>query len=239
MLTAFGWRVRVAAVSVALIALGNLADLAVGGDVLAISWVAGAKAALTLLLVVCAARWAGVTRSEMGIRREGALRSALIGTGVALAIAAMSLVVLRLGPFVGGRVVYAPLRDEAVPPLLFHALIALPLQTAVPEELAFRGLLLGLLMRNLSPLRSAVVMSAVFVAWHVVVQAQTLAQTNLESVQLLIPAAVVAVLALFAGGMVFAYLRLRTRNLAGAVAAHWWFNAALILGLYVLSHTGA
>ena len=230
------WQRRVAAVSAALVVLGNLADVAVGGDVLAVSWTAGAKAALTLLLVVIAARSARVSPSEMGIRRAGAVRSALLGTGIALALAAASLLVLRLGPFVGGRVTYAPLRDEAVLPLLFHALIALPLQTAVPEELAFRGLLLGLLMRNLSPRRSAVVMSAVFAAWHMVVQAQTLAQTNLDSVLLVILAAIVAVLALFAGGLLFAYLRLRTRNLAAAVAAHWGFNAALILGLYVLSH---
>jgi tRNA pseudouridine32 synthase/23S rRNA pseudouridine746 synthase len=222
---------------VALIVLGNLFDLAIGGDVLAVSWLAGAKAAATLLLVVAAARWCGVTLAEMGIRRQNLLRASLVGAGFALLVASVSLAALRLGPFVGGRVTYAPLRGEAVPPLLFHALIALPLQTAVPEELAFRGLLLGLFMRNLSPRRAAVGMSALFVAWHIVVQAQTLAQTNLNTVLLIIPAAVVAVLALFVGGLLFAYLRLRTHNLAAAVAAHWGFNAALVLGLYVLART--
>ena len=224
-------------VAALLIAFGNAADVAVGGDLLALSWAAALKAVGTLVIVIAAARWCRVTLPEMGIHRRGLVRSSLVGALLALFIAAASLLALRLGPFVGGRVTYAPLGGEAVPPLLFHALIALPLQTAVPEELAFRGLLLALLMRPLPRRQAAIAMAAVFVAWHIVVQAQTLAQTNLSSVLLIIPATIVAVLALFAGGLLFAYLRLRTDNLAAAVAAHWWFNAALVLGLFVLAHT--
>ena len=138
---------RAAAIAVVLVALGNAADALGGGDVLAISWAGGIKAAGTLALVLAAARWTGMSLGELGIRRAGLFRAALIGAGLALLIGGVSLLVLRIGPFVGGRVTYAPLRNEGVAPLLFHALIALPLQTALPEELAFRGALYAALDR--------------------------------------------------------------------------------------------
>lgn len=231
------WATCVVCFSIVLIVYGNVADVAVGADTLAISWAGGLKALGLLVIAAVAARACHLAWPEIGLRRTHVVRSTVIGLAVALALAAISLLVLRLGPFVGGRVTYAPLNGEAVPPLLFHALIALPLQTALPEELAFRGVLLGLLMRRLSPARAAVVMSAVFVAWHVVVQAQTLAQTNLNGFLLIVLAAVAAVLGIFVGGLLFALLRVRTGNLAGAIAAHWGFNAGLVLGLYVLTRT--
>jgi len=39
----------------------------------------------------------------------------------------------------------------------------------------------------------------------------------------------------FAGGVIFALLRLRTGNLAAAVLAHWLFDAGLITGLFFLT----
>lgn len=226
----------IACYSAVLVAYGNVADLASGGDTLAISWAGGLKALGLLIIVIGAARAYGLRWREIGLNRERALVSSLTGLGVALCLTAMSLLVLGLGPFASGHVTYASLQHEALPPLLFHALIALPLQTAAPEELAFRGVLMGLLIRRVSPVRAAVLMSAVFVAWHGVVQVQTLAHTNLNGTLLMIPAAVVAGLGLFAGGLLFACLRMRTRNLAGAIVAHWAFIAGLVLGLYALSN---
>jgi len=220
-----------------LIAFGNIADAWIGADPLAISWRGGAKAAGVLLIALAACRSGEIRRSELGIRRDGVVKSVIAGGGVALILGSVSLLALRFAPIAGGRVTYSPLQGEAVAPLLFHAVIALPLQTALPEELAFRGVLLALLLRRVSPKRAAAVMSAVFVAWHIVVQAQTLAQTNVTSAVLVVPAAIVAVAGIFAGGLLFAWIRLGTGNLAGAVAAHWFFNAVLVLGLYALTHT--
>src|SRR5260370_1307773 len=95
----------------------------------------------------------------------------------------------------------------------------------------------GLLMRNLTPLRASVVTRAIFVAWHVVVQVQTLSVTNFASPWQIVPAMGVAFAGLFAGGVIFAFLRLRTRNVAGAVMAHWLFDAGLVTGLFFLSRS--
>ena len=121
--------------------------------------------------------------------------------------------------------------------VLTHALVGLPLGTAIPEELAFRGLMLGLLMRKLTPLRATLVTSAFFVAWHLAVQVQTLAVTNFTSPWLIVPAMGLAFAGVFTGGVIFALLRLRTRNLAAAVGAHWFFDAGLITGLFFLTRS--
>ncbi len=92
-------------------------------------------------------------------------------------------------------------------------------------------------MRKLTPLRATLVTSAIFVAWHVVVQVQTLALTNFTSPWQIVPAMGLAFVGLFAGGVIFALLRLRTRNLAAAVVAHWLFDAGLITGLFFLTRS--
>jgi membrane protease YdiL (CAAX protease family) len=92
-------------------------------------------------------------------------------------------------------------------------------------------------MRKLTPLRATFVTSAIFVAWHVVVQVQTLAVTNFTSPWQIVPAMGLASAGLFAGGVIFALLRLRTRNLAAAVIAHWLFDAGLITGLFFLTRS--
>src|SRR5438067_2321634 len=85
--------------------------------------------------------------------------------------------------------------------------------------------------------QSAGTLLIVFVAWHVVVQVQTLAVTNFTSPWLIVPAMGLAFAGLFAGGVIFALLRLRTRNLAAAVVAHWLFDAGLITGLFFLTRS--
>ena len=178
---------------------------------------------------------ADLTWAEAGIRRTNLLRSSLIGAGIGLGLAAVVLLALEVGAHVGTPITYQPLRGASISALLTHALVGLPLQTAIPEELAFRGLVLGLLMRKLTPLRATLMTSATFVAWHVVVQVQTLALTNFTSSGQIVLATSLAVAGLFAGGLIFAFVRLRTHNLAGAVMAHWLFDAAFVTGLYFLA----
>jgi uncharacterized protein len=231
--TTWGWRVAV--IATILILFAYAADLAAGPDVFTVSWATIAKTAGTLLIVIAGSRWCGLTWAEADIGRVHLLRSTLIGAGVGLGLAVVALLALELGALIGSPITYEPLRGVSMSAVLMHALVGLPLLTAIPEELAFRGLLLGLLMRKLSPLRATLVVSAMFVAWHVVVQAQTLALTNFTSPWQIVLATSLAAAGLFAGGLIFAFLRLRTHNLAGAVLAHWLFDAGFVTGLYFLT----
>lgn len=218
-----------------LIVFGNAAALAAGPNVVTFSGAAIAQAASTLLIVIVASRSCGLTWAEAGIGRTNLLRSTLIGAGIGLGLAAVVLLVLELGAQLGTPVTYQPLRGASMSAVVTHALVGLPLLTAIPEELAFRGLVLGLLLRKVSPWRAALVMSAIFVSWHVAVQAQTLALTNFTSPGRIVLATSLAVAGLFAGGLIFAFVRLRTHNLAGSVMAHWLFDAGFVTGLYFLT----
>ena len=235
MRTIWGWRVAV--VATVLVVFGNAAGIAAGPNVVTVSWAAIAQSAGTVLIVIVASRWCGLTWAEAGIGRTNLLRSSLIGAGIGLGLAGTVLLALEAGAQLGTPISYLPLRGASISAVLFHALVGLLLQTAIPEELAFRGLMLGLLMRKLTPIRATLVTSGLFVAWHVVVQVQTLAVTNFASAWQIVPAMGLAFAALFAGGVTFAVLRLRTGNLAASVVAHWLFDAALITGLFFLTRS--
>jgi len=230
-----GWRVAV--IASILVVFGNAAGIVTGPNVVTVSWAAIAQSAGTVVIVIVASRWCGLTWAEAGIGRTNLLRSSLIGAGIGLGVAAVVLVALEVGAHLGTPITYQPLRRASISAVLTHALVGLPLLTAIPEELAFRGLLLGLLMRTLTPLRATLVTSAIFVAWHVVVQVQTLAVTNFPSPWQIVPAMGLAFAGLFAGGVIFALLRLSTRNLAAAFVSHWLFDAGLITGLFFLTRT--
>jgi len=233
--TKWGWRVAV--IAAILVVFGNAAGIVAGPNVVTVSWAAIAQSAGTLLIVIVAFRWCGLTWAEAGIGRTNLLRSSLIGAGIGLGLAAVVLFAVEVGAQLGTPITYQPLRGASIAAVLTHALVYLPLQTAIPEELAFRGLVLGLLIRQLTPLRATLVTSAIFVAWHVVVQVQTLAVTNFTSAWQIGPAMGLAFAGLFTGGVIFALLRLRTRNLAAAVVAHWLFDAGLITGLFFLTRS--
>ncbi len=230
-----GWRVAV--IATILVVFGNAAGIVIGPNVVTVSWAAIAQSAGTLLIVIVASRWCGLTWAEAGIGQTNLLRSSLIGAGIGLGLAAVVLVALEVGAHLGTPITYKPLRGASISAVMTHALVGLPLQTAIPEELAFRGLLLGLLMRTLTPLRATLVTSAIFVAWHVVVQVQTLAVTNFPSPWQIVPATGLAFAGVFAGGVIFTLLRLRTRNLAAAFVCHWLFDAGLITGLFFVARS--
>ncbi|HXV94755.1 MAG TPA: CPBP family intramembrane glutamic endopeptidase [Pseudonocardia sp.] len=116
--------------------------------------------ALALLVV---ARWCGLSWADLGLGRLRPRRGAVVG-GVAFgSVAAIYLVGLALP---ATRELFAD--DRAAGPLsgaLFAALVRIPLGTVVLEEIAFRGVLPGLV--GGSWWRSTLVSSALFGLWHV------------------------------------------------------------------------
>src|SRR5207245_6864560 len=166
MRTRWGWRVAV--IATILILFGNAAGLAAGPKAVTVSEATMRQTAGTLLIVIVASRWCGLTRAEAGIGRTNLLRSTLIGAGIGLGLAAVVLLALEVGALLGTPITYQPLQGAATSAVLTHALVGIPLLTAIPEELAFRGLVLGLLMRELTPWRATLVTSAICVSWHVV-----------------------------------------------------------------------
>src|SRR5260370_31635393 len=106
--TTWGW--RAVAIASILVVFGNAAGIAAGPNVVTFSWAAIAQSAGTLLIVVVASRWCGLTWAEAGIGRTNLLRSSLIGAGIGLGLAAVLLVALAGRAQIGTPVSYQPLR---------------------------------------------------------------------------------------------------------------------------------
>ncbi len=140
---------------------------------------------------------------------------------------------MQLAPAITGRaIVYEPLSRVSASQLAEHIAVFLPLGVVLPEELAFRGTLFGLLRR--AGTRAAVVGSAVtFALWHAAVAVVTVGDTTLAPPSpWFVPAVAGALVVVFVGGIALAGLRLSARSLGASVAAHWTFNALLLVGLW-------
>ena len=192
-----------------------------GGNWAAIAW----GAALVALSLVVARR----LRADVGAR-AGDLRVALAAGAVGLTAAAVGVVVLRVGPIVG-PVAYRPLFTATDRDLAIHIAFFLPLAAVIPEEVAFRGALLGAYLRT-GVRRGVIVASVAFTLWHAVVFYLTLLQTSLAESALAWLAATGALLFLFLAGVALALLRIRAGSLIAPIAAHWAFDAAVLIGLH-------
>ena len=175
----------------------------------------------------------GLDLRAMGLRSSAWPRGTAIGLISGAGIALIGLLALQLASvIVGGPVVYDPLRDVTESGLLAHVLFFLPFGTVLPEEIAFRGALVGLLRRGGT--RAALLGSAAaFALWHAAVATVTVGETTIAPPSpWFLPAIAGALAVVFVGGLVLAWLRLWTDTLATTIAAHWAFNATLLVGLW-------
>ena len=216
-----------------LAAYGNIASLVFGTATPAGSWSGVLLGMLLVGLVLIWGRWSDqLTATELGLTPRRLVRSAGLGLLVALGTALPALLFLRFPPLVGHAVEYAPLASLSPEALLWRAFVWMPLDTAIPEELAFRGVLLASLRRRWSEFPAVLVSAVVFTSWHGVIVSRTVALTNLQSEPVLAMLGLLgALLAVGVGGVLFAWLRLATGHLAGSIVAHWAFNAVLLLSL--------
>ena len=222
--------------AVLLVVWGNVVSAVLGTS----AWLPGGSwsfvlAGLALIAVsVAAARWLGLDGKAAGLSGDP-LRGALIGLAIGAVAAAIGVGALRtVAPAIVGRAIeYEPLSTAHGPELARHVAFFLPLGDIFPEEIAFRGVLLGALVGAVGARRAILASAAAFALWHVAVILVTLGDTTLGPPSPWFPvAAVGALVAVFAGGVVFAWLRLRTRSLATTVVMHWAFNVVVLLGLW-------
>ena len=99
------------------------------------------------------------------------------------------------------------------------------LLTAIPEEFAFRGVLLGSALRLWGPWRASLITSALFGLWHIEPTLHTMSDNRAVAGasataggQILLVLGSIAVT--FLAGLVFCWLRLRSRSLIAPVMAH-------------------
>ncbi len=180
------------------------------------------NAAVGALLVVIARR-SGSSWEDLGLGGRHVRRGFRIGA-VAGSAAAVTMLLAAAMPMTRGF-----FNDARVPAdargweRLYQTVIRIPVGTVVFEELAFRGVLLAVLCRQV-PLRAAVaVNSALFGLWHIV---PTLSTATANGIEGLARVGLVAgsVLATAVGGVVFCALRVRGRHVLAPAMLHVAFN---------------
>ncbi len=123
--------------------------------------------------------------------------------------------------------------------VLFETLVRIPLGTALPEEVIFRGSLLGLFTQRHSPTVAASMSSILFGVWHVLPTLRTLplnpagarAHGNPKRAA---GAAAAAVTATALAGYGLAWLRFRSGSTAAPVVAHAALNATAYLAARIV-----
>jgi uncharacterized protein len=187
--------------------------------------VVGPLAAAALVLV---ARAAGLSWSQLGLGRQSLGRGAAVGAVAAGLVAVAYAVALAVPAF---RPAFRDSRYRlGAGAALATALLAVPLGTVVFEEVAFRGVLWGLLAHHGTGWATAG-SAVLFGLWHVL-PALAAARTNTalrargRSVLLPVLGTVVFTAA---AGVVFAELRRRTGSLAAPAGLHWATNGFGVL----------
>lgn len=179
--------------------------------------------------LVALMRCNGLGWAELGLGRDhwrSGLRYALAAVvAVASVIAAGVLLPWTRPMFLNSH--YATVSGALVASMLI-----IPLQTVIPEELAFRGVLQGTLHRAWGFRGVAAVGSVLFGLWHIATSVG-LTDSNLGFTRLfgggfvgMIAGVALAIVATGMAGFVFSWLRRRSGSLIAPIALHWSLNGA-------------
>jgi membrane protease YdiL (CAAX protease family) len=189
------------------------------------------------LLILVRAR--GLGWSELGLGREH-WKS---GMGYALAAAAVVLSVIAIGALLPWtRPMFLNNHYATFSGAVIASMIIIPLQTVIPEELAFRGVLHGAMNRAWGFRGVAAAGSLLFGLWHISASLG-LTSNNVGFTRLfgggvigMLAGILMAVVATAAAGFVFTWLRRRSGSLIAPIALHWSLNGMGALAAAVVWH---
>jgi uncharacterized protein len=168
------------------------------------------------------------------------------GLGYALAAVVVVASVIAVGVLLPmTRPMFMNHRYATVSGALIASMVIIPLQTVIPEELAFRGVLQGALHRAWGFRGVALAGSLLFGLWHVATSLG-LTSSNVGFTRILgggvvgmLAGVIGAVLATGAAGFVFSWLRRRSGSLIAPIALHWSLNGLGALAAALVWHLTA
>ncbi|MFD6391548.1 type II CAAX prenyl endopeptidase Rce1 family protein [Nocardia sp. NPDC060259] len=194
-------------------------------------------AAFALLALM---RKRGLGWAELGLSprhwRRGTVY-ALGAVGIVLTAVAIGAILPITRPF------FLADRYATISGALIASMIVIPLQTVIPEELAFRGVLHGTLDRVLGVRGLFAAGSLLFGFWHIAsslgLTSGNKGLTGIVGGGLVgqIIGITLAVAATAAAGVVFTWLRRRSGSLLAPIALHWSLNGAGALAAAIVWHT--
>jgi CAAX protease family protein len=195
-----------------------------------------------LVVVLALVAWtSGATWADLGLGRSDAGAGLRYGAG-ALGLVLLVLVIAAVIPTTNGY-----LHDSRAQisggRLLYEVGVSIVLLTAIPEEFAFRGVLLGSALQLWGPWRASLITSALFGLWHIEPTLHTMRDNRAVAGaaastggQVLVVLGAIAVT--FVAGLLFCWLRLRSRSLIAPVMAHAATNGLALTVAWFAVHWG-
>jgi uncharacterized protein len=169
----------------------------------------------------------GLGWAELGLGREHWKSGAAYAVGAIASVMAV-IAVGALLPLT--RPMFMNQHYATISGALMASMIIIPLQTVIPEELAFRGVLHGALNRAWGFRGVALAGSLLFGLWHVATSLG-LTSGNVGFTRIfgggvvgMLAGVVMAVVATAGAGFVFSWLRRRSGSLLAPIALHWSLN---------------
>ena len=163
------------------------------------------------------------SRGELGLAPSRAQRGVGIGALAALGLGVPAAVGVLLAPLVFGEPLhYEPLEGRSAEGLAVHVLIWFPLQTAIPEEIVFRGVVLAAWQRVTSSGRAQLVTAGAYALWHLAVVYDSVSSSGVAEGPVLFGLLyLAAIAAIGVAGLLFGVMRSLTGSLAAPIMAHW------------------
>jgi membrane protease YdiL (CAAX protease family) len=205
-------------------------------------WASVAVVPAAAVGLVVLMRTKGLDWVDMGLGREH-WRS---GLGYGLAAVTLVAAVIAAGVLLPAtRPMFLNHRYATVSGAVVASMLVIPLQTVIPEELAFRGVLHGTLHRAWGFRGVALAGSLLFGLWHVA-SSLGLTSGNVGLTRVfgggvvgMAAGVTAAVLATGAAGFVFSWLRRRSGSLIAPIALHWSLNGLGALAAALVWHLSA
>lgn len=209
------------------LALGGVTGVLVADNILSNEFVPSPfyvpfRLATTIVVVAIAMRGAKFSAQDLGLGREEARRGVRWG----LLLAASTIAVLAIGALLPGtREFFNDRRaaDAGVAGMAYQVFLRIPFGTVIPEEVCFRGALLGLMARTWGRVPAMIASSALFGLWHLL-PARSVAVANKGIADAGLGGLPLAVASTAAAGLWFAWLRFRSASVAAPASAHWATN---------------
>jgi membrane protease YdiL (CAAX protease family) len=202
-------------------------------------WASVATVPAAAVGLVALLRFNGLGWAELGLGRDH------WKSGVAYALAGMALVVtvIAVGVLLPlTRPMFMNNHYATISGALVASMIIIPLQTVIPEELAFRGVLHGALNRAWGFRGVALAGSLMFGLWHIATSFG-LTSSNVGFTRLfgggvvcMLAGVTLAVIATAVAGFVFSWLRRRSGSLIAPIALHWSLNGLGALAAALVWH---
>lgn len=202
-------------------------------------WASVATVPAAAVGLVILMRCRGLGWADLGLGREHWKP----GLGYALAAVAVVASVIAVGVLLPAtRPMFLNNRYATISGAMVASMVIIPLQTVIPEELAFRGVLHGALNRAWGFRGVALAGSLLFGLWHVATSFG-LTSSNVGFTRLfgggivgMLTGVAGAVVATGAAGFVFSWLRRRSGSLIAPIALHWSLNGLGALAAALVWH---